>query len=321
MGGGSWNSDFMNTVVEDRRSKPQQQVFKNTSACDPLMNPFGVTVRESRDSADHPESNAVLVVLDVTGSNIHVARRFADGGLVKFMSMLQCGLIPHPQVAFWATGDVVKGDRSPLQVGQFESDERIDEWLTRTHLEGGGGGGGEESYDLALYFVDRHTAIDCFEKRGRKGYCFLIADEMAYLKTRASDIADVIGSNPETDVSFVETLRRVRERYHVFNLYPVPTGRRYEEPFWHEHLGREFVLNVDDGESFSEVAATVIGLTEGTIDPLNLAEGLTRLEVGQSRTRIVEKAVQPYVTHLLRQQGGAVSGTVDTSGGPGSERL
>lgn len=31
-----------------------------------------------------------------------------------------------------------------------------------------------------MYFIARHTAIDCWEKHGCKGYLFLIGDEMAY---------------------------------------------------------------------------------------------------------------------------------------------
>ena len=68
-------------------------------------------------------------------------------------------------------------DRVPLQVGQFESDNRMDEHLGNMVLEGGGGGQMTESYELAMYFMARHTAIDCHEKRRRRGYLFIIGDE------------------------------------------------------------------------------------------------------------------------------------------------
>ena len=80
---------------------------------------------------------------------------------------------------FAAVGDATC-DRVPLQVGQFESDNRMDENLENMILEGGGGGQKTESYELALYFMARHTAIDCYAKRGRRGYLFVIGDEMAY---------------------------------------------------------------------------------------------------------------------------------------------
>ena len=57
---------------------------------------------------------------------------------------------------FGAIGDATC-DRVPLQVGQFESDNRMDDDLGRIVLEGGGGGQQTESYELAMYFMARHT--------------------------------------------------------------------------------------------------------------------------------------------------------------------
>jgi hypothetical protein len=79
---------------------------------------------------------------------------------------------------FGAIGDATC-DRAPLQVGQFESDNRMDDDLSRILLEGGGGGQKTESYELAMYFMARHTAADCYEKRGKRGYLFIIGDELA----------------------------------------------------------------------------------------------------------------------------------------------
>jgi len=49
-----------------------------------------------------------------------------------------------------------------------------------------------ESYELAMYFMARHTAMDCLDKRGRRGYLFLIGDELAYPKVKAREIAKVM---------------------------------------------------------------------------------------------------------------------------------
>ena len=85
----------------------------------------------------------------------------------------------------------------PLQVGEYESDNRIDENVEKLVLEGGGGGQITESYELGLYFMARHTAIDCFEKRGKHGYCFIIGDEMPYPKVRKTHINKLIGDGLE----------------------------------------------------------------------------------------------------------------------------
>ena len=106
--------------------------------------------------------------------------------------LLRKGYVADPQIIFGAIGDATC-DRAPLQVGQFESDNRMDDDLSRILLEGGGGGQKTESYELALYFMARHTVADCYERRGRRGYLFIIGDEMAYPRVKAAEVAEVIG--------------------------------------------------------------------------------------------------------------------------------
>src|ERR1700677_2612750 len=113
---------------------------------DNAMSPFGVLVRESRDSVDHPNSFPIVLGLDVTGSMGSVPNFLVKEGLPKIMDKIFQGGEKDPQVLFVAVGDH-ECDRSPLQVGQFESnDELLDKWLKDVYLENGGGGNGGESY-------------------------------------------------------------------------------------------------------------------------------------------------------------------------------
>src|SRR5919107_436434 len=143
------------------------------------LDPHGMDLRESRDSAEHPTSNAIVIGLDVTGS-MHRVVRGIHADLPRLHELLlahRC--VPDPQILFAAVGDATC-DTVPLQVGQFESDNRMDQHLEHMVLEGGGGGQKTESYELMLYVAARHTLTDCWEKRQRKGYLFMIGDEMAY---------------------------------------------------------------------------------------------------------------------------------------------
>src|SRR5208337_1837700 len=66
------------------------------------MNPKGVMVRESRDSEAHPESHAVGVLFDVTGSMQKVPRILQEN-LPKLMSLLiRKGYLEHPQILIGA---------------------------------------------------------------------------------------------------------------------------------------------------------------------------------------------------------------------------
>jgi len=101
-------------------------------AVHPKMNPRGVRVRESRDSDAHPQSRAVGVLFDVTGSMQGVPR-VLQAHLPKLMGLLiRKGYLDHPQILIGAIGDATC-DAAPLQVGQFESGIEIDEDLGKLY--------------------------------------------------------------------------------------------------------------------------------------------------------------------------------------------
>lgn len=130
----------------------------------------GKNIRESRDSDDHPNSVPVAVLFDVTGSMAAIPRELQKR-LPTLLELLQYReYVPDAQILFGAIGDATC-DQVPLQVGQFESDNRMEDCLGKIFLESGGGGQNTESYELALYFMARHTATDSWEKRQKKGYC------------------------------------------------------------------------------------------------------------------------------------------------------
>src|SRR5689334_4539559 len=171
------------------------------------LDPQGLKMRESRDSAEHPTSTAIIISLDVTGSMQKVVRGI-HGDLPHLHELLLGHkYVPDPQILFAAVGDATC-DQAPLQVGQFESDNRMDQNLENMILEGGGGGQKTESYELMLYVAARHTATDCFEKRQRKGYLFVIGDEMAYPAVSRAAVKKLIGpSGLQADVPLAQIVK------------------------------------------------------------------------------------------------------------------
>lgn len=106
-------------------------------------------IRESRDSVEHPESLAIAVIFDVTGSMGSVPRVLQTklGALMRLL--IQKGYVAHPQVLFGIVGDAYT-DSVPLQIGQFESGLEMDDELGKFYLEGGGGGQVHETYELGI---------------------------------------------------------------------------------------------------------------------------------------------------------------------------
>jgi hypothetical protein len=293
-------SNWSDTVYEERQQERQrkrqtafvydQQVRESGEICvHPQMDPYGVT-RESRDSAQHPDSVAVAAIFDVTGSMGSVPRVLQTklGSLMRLLIDEQYLL--HPQVLFGAVGDAYC-DRVPLQIGQFESGLEMDEDLGRIYLEGGGGGQVYETYELALYFMARHTTTDCHERRGRKGYLFTIGDEKPYAQVRRQHVWHYIGDQLRQDIPVEQMVAEVQTRYDYFHIIPTNTthGRSPDvQGRWRALLG-ERVLLLEDEAAVCETIALAIGLSEGVIR--DLAHGANDLaQAGYERTTATHAA-------------------------------
>ncbi len=199
------------------------------------MNPRGVRIRESRDSTAHPESHAVAVLFDVTGT-MQTVPRILQQNLPRLMGLLiRKGYLEHPQILIGAIGDATC-DTAPLQVGQFESGIEIEEDLGKLFLEGGGGGQITESYELAMYFMARHTAIDCLEKRSKRGYLFIIGDEAPYPKVKRHEVKAVIGDTLQADIPIEEMIEELERTYDVYYVIPTHDGS-LEQPVGPSPLG------------------------------------------------------------------------------------
>jgi hypothetical protein len=263
----------------------------------PQMNPFGVT-RESRDSAAHPESLAISVIFDVTGSMGRVPRVMQTklGALMRVL--IQRGYVAHPQIMFGAVGDATC-DRVPLQIGQFESGLEMDEDLGKIYIEGGGGGQVHESYELAMYFMARHTSIDCYEKRSRKGYLFTIGDEKPYANVRRRIVQDLLGDGPKRDLPLKQVLSELHEKYEYFHIVPTNTSHGSNpaiQAHWRDLLG-ERVIMLDDEAAVCETIALMIGLCEGTVDDLSLgADDLVEAGCDRDTATTAVTALTPYAT-------------------------
>jgi hypothetical protein len=291
MGSGIWSTDVYDAADRYRRATGVSAFAYSDSGArtvHPALDPRGAT-RESRDSDEHPQSLAISVLFDVTGS-MRAVPRLLQAKLPQLLGLLlRKGYATDPQIMFGAIGDATC-DRVPLQVGQFESDNRMDEDLGRIVLEGGGGGQQTESYELALYFMARHTSIDCFEKRGRRGYLFVIGDEMAYGKVKAREVGWLIGDHTE-DLPLRRIVAEAQRVYDVYYLLPAGAsyaGSRTVLDFWRDLLGQNTV-EVDDTDAICETIALLVGLGEDAVD---LDRGLRDLaDVGSGAANTVSKAL------------------------------
>jgi hypothetical protein len=232
------------------------------------LNPTKFTVRESRDSDLNPNSTAIMVGVDVTGSMGRLADYFVKTGLgTLFGEILDRKPVSDPHLMVLAIGDV-EYDSSPIQASQFEADITITDQIEKIHVEHGGGGNSCESYDMPYYIAAHKTSIDCFEKRGKKGYLFTIGDEPPPVKTSKEHIAKFIGDTPQADVMFSDLIEQAQKMYHCYHIivaepstYAGSRPDAVKKP-WVELLGQNVVV-LTDSTKLSEVIVSIMEVNEG----------------------------------------------------------
>ncbi|HEU4349760.1 MAG TPA: hypothetical protein VFR35_18435 [Actinoplanes sp.] len=318
MGSGRWSTDVYSAAAHYRAATGTSAFAYSDSGArkpHPALDPNGVTVRESRDSEEHPLSTPIAVLFDVTGSMGGVPR-VLQTKLPQLLGLLtRKGYAVDPHILFGAVGDATC-DRVPLQVGQFESDNRMDDDLARIVLEGGGGGQKRESYELAMYFMARHTSLDSMLRRGRRGYLFLIGDEMPYPNVKPKEVRAVIGDRLGEPISTEAVLAELQRTFDVYYIMPTAAGWGGDTEIltrWRRLLGQN-VIELDDLDAVCETIALTVGIGEDSID---LDAGLADLvEVGSAASGTVGKALAPL------QRGTVVRSAVAISdAGSGNERL
>lgn len=240
-------------------TKSSTEIFSSKSINN-AMSPYGITVRESRDSAEHPNTVAIILALDVTGSMGSIPHFLVKEGLPAIMgSIIEKG-IKDPQLLFLGIGDH-ECDDAPLQVGQFESnDELLDKWLTDVYLEGGGGGNGGESYLLAWYLAGYHTSIDCIEKRGQKGFLFTVGDEPVLPSIPKKVLSNLMGDGQYENFLSSVLLDRAREMYNVYHLHIKQTAsgsRQHVIDGWKQLMGDNLIV-VEKREDVAQIIVDVL---------------------------------------------------------------
>lgn len=299
MGYGGYSYDTHATLVSSRASAPVREVFKSTST-HPTMSPHGLKFRESRDSDLHPNSLAIAFVLDVTGSMGEIPVHIAKKELPTFMQRVMELGVQDPQILFMAVGDATC-DQSPLQVGQFESAAKeMDDCLTAVHIEKGGGGQGTESYELGAYTLARHTAIDCFEKRGKKGYAIFTGDERPYDMVNPTEVYGLFGEHVE-GMPVEAAFKELQDRYHVIFLVPDTGNGKSVMPTWRHLLG-DHAIQMKGHDHTCDIAAGVIALTEGVVKSLpELAEKFLQSGMDRQDVSHIVQSLTSYADSLGRE--------------------
>lgn len=350
MGGGTWNVGTYRATTNNRRAAGTPDFdysARVTSGAAPAVvhplldpravagtaSPFaGKVMREVVVTPEHPNPTAIAVVLDVTGSNISAAK-VAHSKLPLLLGVLQRkAYVDDPQINFMAIGDAYSDD-FPLQVGQFESDNRLDEQLNALILEGNGGAQRHETYELAAYYLARHTHQEPLERHGKKGFAFFIGDEMPYETlsrnfttghyAASHTLESLTGDRLESDIPTAQIFEELQAKYEVFFLFQKQGNYRKDEilPAWREYLG-ERALVLEDPNAVCEVIAGILAMLGGGLEAEEAIADLSALGTDASALKAVGKTLATVQGNspAVRTEG-SLPDLHDGDGPTGSTRL
>jgi hypothetical protein len=294
------------------------------------LSPYGVTLREARDSDAHPLSVPIAVVMDTTGSMRRVPEILEDrlshlmGAFLedkasgkKYLGEGYPAIMVGANDDYDAQSSYGGKDNGAFQVGQFESGIEIDNDLEKIWLTGNGGGTYSESYELALYFLARHTAHDHWDKRGKKGYAFIIGDEHAYPVVSKAQVEEIFGDKIQADIPLKDIIAEVQERYNLFFVLP-NLAAHYEDKalhkYWLDLLDQQHFLLLREPEKICELIASTVAITEEYV-------GLDDLEADGVANEDIKKALVPLAGSKEVSKHSAAGLAPVAGGGGGTERL
>lgn len=308
MGGGSWKgadwAAYSDSKAYDTK-KPEEVINTTRANKEFLPVNFKGGRRESRDSIDNPDSTAIAVFGDVTGSMGRLAGLLIKEGMATFISEVHARkLVTSPHIMAGAIGDL-EYDSVPIQATQFEADIRLNEQLEQLYVEAGGGGNRCESYHAPWLLGALMTDLDCHEKRGVKGILFTYGDEEVPGPLTKAQAKQFFGLDLERDLSAEDILAMVTRKYDVYHLI-IEEGNHAKyypaqvKAAWANLLGQR-AIPVKDHTKLAEV---MIGVLEVTRKGTDLATTVSSFKPG---TDLVVKAA---IEHLAVTKAGPTTGVV-----------
>ncbi len=221
MGGGYYDGDvgerYRSSVTTDEVFRSQGE--RARTAIDAELN-IKNKKRECRDSTEHPKTTPIVVAMDFTRSRGDDAKVIFSKVPMFFGQIKMRGYVTDPEICWVGFGDATS-DKGPLQVAQFESDNKLDDWLAKMWLEEGGGGTGQESAEIAAYAGARKMDLDATEKGRDNTYFFILTDEGFYPEVSKSQVKKLFGDDIPDDIPASKIFKELAKNFkHVFMVYP-----------------------------------------------------------------------------------------------------
>ncbi|MEI8339178.1 MAG: hypothetical protein WCF94_00765 [bacterium] len=241
-------------------------------------------MRECCFAPGFSDAMPIVVSIDGTGSmsTVPVEIQAALPGLIE--SLVAQGITDHPNVMFICHDDEIHlPPDAAFQMSQFETGAKeLTESLNQMIIPGLGGGNCGEGYHISFYAAANHTRLEPFERDGTKGYFVMICDEQPYYDaadpakfgTKPSLAKEIFGDDIQAEVTMLDSVKKVAERYHIFIIRPGHTQNgknRAITKLWQKLLSDagvnpEHVLEVEKTADIIPTITLAIGRLNGADD-------------------------------------------------------
>lgn len=291
MGGGSYDRDVYSGSSYDSWGASSVSTSKlSSSKLDGSMQPKGKVIKSS-------SKNPLIIVLDVTGSNINFAKLVYDKLPMFYGEIVEHKYLDDFDVCICAIGDSDMGDYYPLQIGTFAKGIEIDSWIEKLVLEGHGGGNMHESYELAAHYLLNNFEYD----KDAKPLIFFIGDEMPYAVVSKENAEDM--GIPITEVydPFPEMNKKFKNKvYMMLNKYQGSYFDEDVEKAWRKAMSSEHLIKINEEKAIVDLMLGIIAM-EGKKNLKTYALDMGNRGQTQGRISGVTSSLQGLSTTMALQ--------------------
>lgn len=247
-------------------------VFKSTGMSDDLDPKNKKIISKSK--------NPIIIVLDVTGSNINFARLVYDKLPMFYGEIESKNYLDDFDICICAVGDAWC-DTYPIQIGSPAKGLEIDSWLEKIYLESGGGGNEIESYDLMAYYL----ANNCEFEENSTPTVFFIADEGIKYRVDSKQVQEVLGKTCENGLNPWKLLNEKFNNnvYCMLNKY---NGMSFNDKItnsWKDVLPKEHTIRIPEEKAIIDLILGILAIQKQeletyALDMKNRGQTIARIE-------------------------------------------
>lgn len=272
MGGSSYDRDvYSGSSYDSWGSSDYSATRFSRKTIDSDLNPVEKKVVSQ---SKHP----IVIVLDVTGSNINFARLVYDKLPMFYGNIEQKGYLSDFDICICAVGDA-KYDDYPIQIGTPAKGIEIDSWLEKIVLESGGGGNEYESYEVMAHYLAENTEF----REDAEPVLFFIGDE-ATSEIVSRRECDRLGIECTEDHNPWPALRK-KFKDNVYVMLNKYCGDNFNERFtktWQKVMPPEHTIKIPEEKAIVDLMLGVLALQKEELEVYALDMGLR----GQTTKRI-----------------------------------